>query len=157
MIRCFVTGALVTVACTTASFAQSIALPEQTGPVVVEEPAYDPTRFLEVMVAYRTLALTCEETLPGSPMAGSSEIAVFFQTLGMEEPLAIDAQLLRLTQRLVRAQGASICSERLQQSALQYGRSASNYAQNKPEAWPPAPRISAGPWCASQSCSELSF
>ncbi|WP_458790385.1 hypothetical protein [Yoonia sp. MH D7] len=149
--------ALVAAVCATASFAQNVSTPDQDGPVIVEAPTYDPTRFLETMVSYRTLALTCEDILPGSPLADSAEISMFFQTLGMAEPLGVDARLQRLTKKLVRAQGASICAERLQRSALEYGRSASNYSQNKPEAWPNAPRISAGPWCASLSCSELSF
>lgn len=140
----------------TGAFAQADGPTVQVAPLVVE-PAYDPTSFLEAMVSYRTLAFTCEDTLPGSPMTDSAEISAFFQSLGMNEPLVVDQRLLRLTKKLVRAQGASVCTERLQNSALAYGRSAMNYANSKPEAWPPAPRITSGPWCRQESCSELTF
>jgi|GEM_PF-1527911 len=122
-----------------------------------ETPPYDPTLFLESMVNYRTLAFTCEQTLPGSPVNDSAEIGRFFQTLGLPEPQGTDARLSRLVKRLVRSQGASICGERLADSAQIYGRRAVDYSVNKPEEWPEAPRISAGPWCASQSCSEIGF
>lgn len=136
---------------------QATEAPSPEASAAPDAVAYDPTAFLEAMVSYRTLALTCEDTLPGSPMADSAEIGAFFQTLGMTEPLALDPSLNRLTLRLVRAQGASVCTERLQESATLYGRSAVEYSQSKPDAWPEAPRISAGPWCASLSCAELSF
>ncbi|WP_386679024.1 hypothetical protein [Loktanella sp. R86503] len=138
----------------TLAIAQTAAPPAAEGGT---QTTYDPTRFLETMVNYRRLALTCEGTLPGSPLADSDEISAFFQTLGMAEPRAIDAQLQRLTKKLVRAQAASICAERLAEGAVIYGESARVYTQNKPDAWPAAPRISAGPWCASVTCAELSF
>ena len=147
---------LVGSALSTGAFAQENLPPVEMRPV--PEPApYDPTPFLEAMVSYRTIAFTCEATLPGSPTADSAEITDFFQSLGMDEPQATDGRLQRLTRRLVRAQAASICTERLQQSALAYGRQAVDYASKKPDEWPDAPRISAGPWCSSLSCSELAF
>jgi hypothetical protein len=152
-----VTLAVVAAVCGNMVAAQVAAPPTADGVAAAQAPAYDPTRFLETMVNYRRLALTCEGTLPGSPLADSEEISIFFQTLGMAEPRTIDTQLQRLTKKLVRAQAASICAERLVQSAAVYGQSARDYTQNKPDAWPAAPRISAGPWCASLTCAELSF
>lgn len=131
--------------------ASGIAAPAQ------EAERYDPSAFLNAMVSYRTLAATCERVLPGSPVADSAEVGLFFEALGQIEPEGEDARLSRLLSRLVRAQGASICQERLTQSALRYGREAVRYQAQKGENWPNAPRISAGPWCASLACSELLF
>ncbi|MBM2576774.1 hypothetical protein JQC91_10710 [Jannaschia sp. Os4] len=118
---------------------------------------YDPTGFLEAMVRYRSIARTCESVLPGSPLADSQAISGFFAALGQVEPTGTDGALARITRRLVRSQSASICQDRLTQSALNYGRWAADYEVNKGAEWPSAPRISAGPWCASASCSELTF
>lgn len=134
-----------------------MSLAQEAAPASSVAPAYDPTRFLETMVNYRKLALTCEDSIPGSPMADSAEISVFFQTLGMAEPLTIDRPLERLTKRLVRSQSASVCTERLQEGAMAYGREAVIYTTNKPSEWPAAPQISTGPWCRTETCAELSF
>jgi hypothetical protein len=156
MMRAVVPALLTVMLCTSAALAQNEGQTTDSTPLI-DAPAYDPTSFLEAMVNYRAIALTCEDTLPGSPMADSAEISIFFQTLGMDEPLTLNDRLLRLTKRLVRAQGASVCTERLQESATAYGRSAVDYANSKPEAWPDAPRISSGPWCRQVSCAELAF
>ncbi|PRY94773.1 hypothetical protein BCF33_0371 [Hasllibacter halocynthiae] len=122
-----------------------------------QQAAYDPESFLDAMVRYRTLAATCEEVLPGSPMGDSAEVRLFFEALDQVEPAGTDLRLGRLLDRLVRSHGASICQERLTRSALRYGQEAVRYQAGKGEGWPNAPRISAGPWCASVSCAELLF
>lgn len=107
------------------------------------------------MVEYRLLAFSCEEVLPGSPIQGSEQIAEYFRNLGQETPSGSDAQTDRLVYTLVRAQAASICSERLRRAALRYGEQAVIYENSKPEAWPSAPLINAGPWCSDETCSSL--
>ncbi|WGH78135.1 hypothetical protein [Jannaschia ovalis] len=139
------------------AFALVLSVAAGGAPAQTAEPPYDPTPFLEAMVAYRALAATCEEVLPGSPLADSEEIAEFFDFLELPEPRDRNAAMERIVYRLVRPQAASICTERLQRSALAYGGQAVDYQQSKPAEWPDAPRIKAGPWCASQSCSELTF
>jgi hypothetical protein len=138
------------------AFATSIVA-QETAAVANDVEVYDPKVFLESMVSYRSLALTCEDVIPGSPMADSSEILNFFNALGMVEPLAIDQRMQRITKRLVRSQSASICTERLKDRALNYGKLAIEYTTKKPKAWPAAPRILSGPWCRTEACSELSF
>jgi len=134
-----------------------IATAQETGVAVAENDVYDPKVFLESMVSYRSLALTCEDVIPGSPMSDSGEVLTFFSALGMAEPLAIDQRMRRITTRLVRAQGASICTEKLQDRAVRYGELAVEYSTRRPKAWPEAPRILSGPWCRSESCSELAY
>lgn len=116
---------------------------------------FDPTPFLTAMVEYRLLAFSCEDVLPGSPLEGSEQIAQYFVDLGQEAPVGSDEQMDRLVYVLIRSQAASICSERLLDAALQYGEQAVIYEDAKPDSWPLAPSINAGPWCATESCSNL--
>lgn len=116
---------------------------------------FDPTPFLTAMVEYRMLAFSCEEVLPGSPLNDSAAIAQYFEDLGQPAPVGTDEQMDRLVYVLIRSQAASICSERLLESALAYGEQAVIYQSSKPESWPTAPSISAGPWCEDEACSNL--
>jgi hypothetical protein len=134
-----------------------IATAQEAGSAAAGNDVYDPKVFLESMVSYRSLALTCEDVIPGSPMSDSGEVLSFFTALGMAEPLAIDQKMQRITTRLVRAQSASICTEKLQDRAVRYGELAVEYTTKRPKSWPEAPRILSGPWCRSESCSELSY
>ncbi|NOR29829.1 MAG: hypothetical protein GQ539_01885 [Sulfitobacter sp.] len=134
-----------------------IATAQDAGSAAAGNDVYDPKVFLESMVSYRSLALTCEDVIPGSPMSDSGEVLSFFTALGMAEPLAIDQKMQRITTRLVRAQSASICTEKLQDRAVRYGELAVEYTTKRPKSWPEAPRILSGPWCRSESCSELSY
>ncbi len=134
-----------------------IATAQDSGSAAAGNDVYDPKVFLESMVSYRSLALTCEDVIPGSPMSDSGEVLTFFTALGMAEPLAIDQKMRRITTRLVRAQSASICTEKLQDRAVRYGELAVEYTTKRPKSWPEAPRILSGPWCRSESCSELSY
>jgi hypothetical protein len=118
-------------------------------------PPYDPRPFLTSMVDYRLIAFSCEQVLPGSPLSDSSEIAQFFIDLGQQPPVGTDARMDRIIYQLIRPQSASICTERLRRAALAYSEEAAAYEGQKPDGWPPAPRISAGPWCQDLSCADV--
>jgi len=118
-------------------------------------PAFDPTPFLTAMVEYRLLAFSCEEVLPGSPVSDSAEIAQFFIGLDQPPPSGSNEQMDRIAYELVRAQAASICSERLRDAAIAYGEQAILYDAERPPAWPLPPAINAGPWCSDEACSSL--
>lgn len=130
------------------------SLPQQSGETNAE-PNFDPEPFLRSMIEYRLLAQSCEETLPGSPLDGSSEIARFFVSLGQSEPTGSNKSMDRIISAVIRPQAAAICSKRLREAAVRYGSQAVLYEKNKPSSWPVAPSIDAGPWCSEESCASL--
>lgn len=120
-----------------------------------QEGSFNPRPFLTAMVDYRIVALTCDDILPVSPVRGSQEIVEFFEALGQPAPEGRDEQLEGIKYELIRAQAASICVRRLRIAGAEYARQAEEYRQRKPEEWPDEPSISAGPFCASDTCAEL--
>lgn len=146
---------MIGTACCVAAVTAQVAS-AQTAEAEEQAPArFDPTPFLTAMVEYRLLAFSCEEVLPGSPLQDSAEIPAFFEVLGQLPPVGSDSSTDRIVFTLVRSQAAAICTKRLRDAGLAYGEQAVRYQTGKPEAWPSAPAISAGPWCQSESCSEL--
>lgn len=129
--------------------------PAESPAVQPTQPAFDPKPFLAAMVQYRRTAITCAPALGSDPVEDSRSIDEYLIALGQTPPNLVIPGLKYTLSQFIRAQGASICQDKLRSAYAQYSVRARDYTARKPEVWPAAPIVSAGPWCSSIACNEL--
>ena len=110
--------------------------------------------FVRSLVNLKTVGSTCSSAFSTSPTAYLTEVDKYFQVLGQPVPKPEDPAAKRSISKLVKQHAAYVCSEKLRKAYANYARNAVSYMQNKPEQWPPAPKVSFPNWCSDAMCSN---